>query len=286
MRAKKIVIILMLLSLMFTLCACGKSKKVTELEELIASIGEVSLEKQSSIEEAQKNYQELSDSDKAKVENYGVLEAASAELNKLLEVQAAIDSYLSFYHSNPSPTTIDYSKAFVDSNLVSQYRVEFEKLQALSIGQDMCPEIKYAESVIKLEDFIQYNDFIVCIYSTKETVASGFTDILDVISAGSKADATVAFSKLNSAAARFEAAEKTALSFDQNAERINEIVKCYGLLKSGATNMGSGLYLGSNVVFNTGKSTVSEQSNVYSILLNYASSVIEDMEVVLGELTR
>jgi len=76
--------ILVLVLVCVMLCSCSKAGKV---EELIAAIGEVTLEKEEQIVAAENAYNELSEEDKEKVENYDVLVEARADYD--LEVERA-----------------------------------------------------------------------------------------------------------------------------------------------------------------------------------------------------
>lgn len=70
---KKTISLLLALALCLSLCACGKSEAVIAAEEAISSIGEVTLESEQAIKNAQKYYNILTEDEKAKVENRLVL---------------------------------------------------------------------------------------------------------------------------------------------------------------------------------------------------------------------
>lgn len=76
---KKTVALLLVLSMVFTLCGCGKSKEAKKAEELINAIGEVTIDSKDDLDEAQDYYSGLSDKAKAEVENYSILKKAVAE---------------------------------------------------------------------------------------------------------------------------------------------------------------------------------------------------------------
>jgi len=82
---KKVICVLLVLVMMLGLVGCGKSDDVVALEELIDSIGEVTLESEGKIIEARAMYIELDDKQKEKVENYSVLEEAENTLQVLIE---------------------------------------------------------------------------------------------------------------------------------------------------------------------------------------------------------
>lgn len=66
---KKIIAILLVMTVMFSFASCGKSKAVKSAEEAIAAIGEVSINSGDAIASAEKLYNILTDGEKAKVEN-------------------------------------------------------------------------------------------------------------------------------------------------------------------------------------------------------------------------
>ena len=80
---KKLLAILLVLCICLSLCACGKYKKV---DEAILSIGKVTLESETAITNASTLYDGLSEEEKAKVENYTVLQDAQKELESLKRI--------------------------------------------------------------------------------------------------------------------------------------------------------------------------------------------------------
>lgn len=66
----------MALVMCLSLCACGKSEQTKAVEEKIAAIGEVTLEKTDTIREINDEYNALDDKDKNEVENADVLRDA------------------------------------------------------------------------------------------------------------------------------------------------------------------------------------------------------------------
>lgn len=75
---KKVIILILTLCMCLSLFACGKSEEVKATEAAIAAIGDVTLDSGDAIIAARGMYNELSDEDKAKVENSSVLTAAEA----------------------------------------------------------------------------------------------------------------------------------------------------------------------------------------------------------------
>ena len=66
---KKLLLLVLVIVMTFSLCACGKSEAVVATEEAIAAIGTVDYDSLSKIETAEKLYSILTDSEKEKVEN-------------------------------------------------------------------------------------------------------------------------------------------------------------------------------------------------------------------------
>lgn len=96
---KKTVALLFALSMVFVLCACGGQSTSTELEDnrsdevknverLIAAIGEVSLEREKYITDAEQAYAALLEADKELVENAAELKAARDTFTELLRLEA------------------------------------------------------------------------------------------------------------------------------------------------------------------------------------------------------
>lgn len=83
MEMKKIISLVLALVMCLSLCACGKSQAVKDVEEVIKAIGEVSLDSEEAILKAERMYDYLTDSEKSKVENKGVLVEARYAYDKL-----------------------------------------------------------------------------------------------------------------------------------------------------------------------------------------------------------
>lgn len=91
---KRIISLLLVLALCLPLCACGKSKAVSNVESLIGAIGEVTADCEAAIVQAEEAYNALTDKEKGTVENYAVLTKARAELNEALEKEQFRQSIL------------------------------------------------------------------------------------------------------------------------------------------------------------------------------------------------
>lgn len=86
---KKLIAFLLILTMAVSLCGCGKSSAVKNVEAQIAAIGEVSLDSGEAIAAAQQAFDALSEKEKGMVENYPVLKDGYTTLQKLeLEAEA------------------------------------------------------------------------------------------------------------------------------------------------------------------------------------------------------
>ena len=88
---KKTNIVFIVVIMIVILTACGKSQAVQDVETAISNIGEVSLDSEQIITDAEKQYNALSEKDAEKVENYSQLIAAREKYNSLI-YDAAIGS--------------------------------------------------------------------------------------------------------------------------------------------------------------------------------------------------
>ena len=84
---KKILAFILVLCLCISLFACGKSENVKTVEEYINSLGAITLDSVGAVEIAKQAYDALNDNEKAKVENYTVLEFAITEISELTEAK-------------------------------------------------------------------------------------------------------------------------------------------------------------------------------------------------------
>ena len=84
---KKIVVLLLAISMVFSLCGCGekKSDEVKKVEQLISSIGAVSLDREKYITDAESAYEHLYEADKEQVDNYDILVEARSSYNSLVQ---------------------------------------------------------------------------------------------------------------------------------------------------------------------------------------------------------
>ena len=86
---KKALSLILVLAICFSLCACGKSEAAKECEELIAAIGEVSIDSKDAIEAAERAYSALTEKEKDSIAESAVImndaiDAYYAEACKLI----------------------------------------------------------------------------------------------------------------------------------------------------------------------------------------------------------
>ena len=86
MKENSIVAILIVFALI--LCACSKSKKVQEADDLIAAIGEISLNSSAAVEAAESAVAELSNHQRNQLENREILESARSTLSDLQYIES------------------------------------------------------------------------------------------------------------------------------------------------------------------------------------------------------
>lgn len=96
---KNLKVLMMVLAMGLVLCACGKSEAATECEEMIDAIGEVTLDSEADIVEAEDAYWALSDEEQESIEDsFAALEEAREVLDELIaeqkleEIKGVIDS--------------------------------------------------------------------------------------------------------------------------------------------------------------------------------------------------
>lgn len=119
---KRIVSLIAILAVCVSFCACGTSKEAQKADELILSIGEVTLDSEPSILAAKIYYDTLTDKQKSQVENYSILESAIIvvdSLKKEEELRKIEEEYAQIYES---------AKDFEAKNLIDEACAEYDKL--------------------------------------------------------------------------------------------------------------------------------------------------------------
>ena len=110
---KKAISLLLALVMCLSLCACGKSEAVKNVENLISGIGSVTISSSAAIKEAEEAYNALSDEEQTKVKNYSDLEKAKKDF-AALGIQLTIDNYENYLNVSMNPQlfgALDYARA-------------------------------------------------------------------------------------------------------------------------------------------------------------------------------
>ena len=96
---KKFIVVILVLAMCISICSCGKSEEVKNVEAMISAIGTVSQSSESAILDAERAYGMLSSDDKEKVSNYNVLLEARAAYNAIPKVIQLTPSNFNRYFS-------------------------------------------------------------------------------------------------------------------------------------------------------------------------------------------
>ena len=96
MKTKQLISILLILTLMLSLCGCGMSKEAKAAQALIDAIGEVSLDSESAIVAAEEAVAALSDKDRERLTGLDTLKKARETFNELSDADklAAVKSLI------------------------------------------------------------------------------------------------------------------------------------------------------------------------------------------------
>lgn len=123
---KKITALILTFVMCSSLCACGKSPELVNVEKLIERIGTVTLESEEAILKAEKAYEELYAQDQDKVKNINKLIEAREEYNNLVLTQAVnciqIDEIIR------GDKTYDISYVYRSDGLIQQYTISYSVL--------------------------------------------------------------------------------------------------------------------------------------------------------------
>lgn len=92
---KRCITMMLVFAMCLSLCACGKSEAVKNVESLIEAIGGVTVDSEAAVVAAEKAYNSLSEEDKSTVENAFVLESARESLDALLFERAILGTWIS-----------------------------------------------------------------------------------------------------------------------------------------------------------------------------------------------
>ena len=81
---KRIITLALTLVMGIALCACGINH-AKDVEKMIDNIGQVTIDSKTAIDEIEKKYNELTDEEKAKIDNYETFEQAKNDYNEVLK---------------------------------------------------------------------------------------------------------------------------------------------------------------------------------------------------------
>ncbi len=97
---KKLISCTLVICILLSLCACGKSTEVKVAEWCINDIGEVTVDSLEKIESAEMMYNALTEAEKKKVENYDILADARKTFDTLTEGMAQLESVNAYLSLN------------------------------------------------------------------------------------------------------------------------------------------------------------------------------------------
>lgn len=193
---KKIIFLLLTIVLCLSLCACGKSEAVKNVEAIIDALGEITLESIDAIRAAEDAYSALTEDEQKKVENYEILvdarnryyelcligewcndtiypfdiEVMYERLNFVLNEDMAGTHYMDG-GDTAFPATWHVSDGFLNIDLgdygYTRYTIteENDKISLVQDGSDW--------SLMKVEDFHAYlDDIFLTVELTPENVAN------------------------------------------------------------------------------------------------------------------
>lgn len=168
---KKVISIILVFALCFSLCACGKSKAATECEDLIKAIGEVGADSGEAIEKAERAYVALSSDEKDSISasaailndarasyTFNLSKAAYQNINSAYDIvhQFGTDLYSSWY-------LVSYqSNDLMNTNTVKAIASEVQYLDEEDIQKGLAFVLannKYKEDWYELSED-KKNDYI------------------------------------------------------------------------------------------------------------------------------
>lgn len=117
---KKIVAGLLLVCMLISLCACGKSKEAKTADDLILAIGEVDLDSEANVLAAVAYYNSLTQEQKAEVENYTILENAVQKL-EVLQAEAIVAQAISLYEQGEFEDALIAFKELEQTDEIKEY---------------------------------------------------------------------------------------------------------------------------------------------------------------------
>ena len=126
---KRIAALIFIVVICFLVSACGESESVKAVQELIASIGEVSLDSGEDIAAAEEAYEALSDREKEAVENY----------NELADARKAFDLALTEQEEN-NKKIYDQAVVFLENGDLYHAATTFYSIAGYADAREKCFE--------------------------------------------------------------------------------------------------------------------------------------------------
>lgn len=184
---KKAITLLLAVVVCLSLCACGKSEAVKNVETLIDTIGEVTLDSEATIAAAEEAYAALTAEEKEKVENYDLLTDARAVFDPIKEEYLARQKYVGEWVSIQTAYTVSFSLTLMEDGTYASDHYSWSSKEDADLPKEWTPlgnGIKLGERELIYDDtgavpkLISYtgngtcNDFdIVTVFVKKEHAA-------------------------------------------------------------------------------------------------------------------
>lgn len=174
---KKIISLVLALVMCLTLGACGKSKAVTAAEELIAAIGEVTVQSGDAIQKAEDAVAALSAEEKETVETLAQLTEARKKYDEISAVKPVEELIANIGTvSLESEGSITIARTAYDA-LSSEYKTKvsnYSDLQKAELALEQALSDKRVEEVVELIDKIVIEDIVVS-DMVKESISGIYT---------------------------------------------------------------------------------------------------------------
>lgn len=145
-KMKKTIALVLAIIMMVSLCACGQSKAARTADDAIAAIGNVTLESESAIENAESLVEALSEEDYKQVEGLEVL-AKARETYETLSIEELINS-IGTVSLNSQSAIKKARKAYANANESVKERVSNYSLLETAENQLLEMKIEIAEKSI------------------------------------------------------------------------------------------------------------------------------------------
>lgn len=165
---KRIISLLLVLALCLPLCACGKSKAVSNVESLIGAIGEVTVDSEAAVVEAEEAYKVLTDKEKEAVENYADLVSARTVLDEALEIEQFRQSILGEWvniDSDKDIISFDENGNCLFEDFTTTYETDGERIFVSILGMEFSFTLEEDEDGIlhlsseEVADFVRREDW-------------------------------------------------------------------------------------------------------------------------------